>query len=112
MSSLRGLYKLMPGVPQGTDPFELLFEVGTVTYSTTDSEAAYRTQLRHIAGGFVNLTGTTSSATDADAMDQIAVPLGAVTSGSITLTRSSKSTSGGVYSVILIGSKYITDGVA
>lgn len=112
MSALRGLYKLMPGVPEGVDPFELLFEVGKVTFATTDSQATYRTQLKHIVAGFANLTDTWSPATDSSANDVVAVPLGAVTSSSITLTRSSKGSSGAVYSVILIGSKYVTDDVA
>jgi hypothetical protein len=91
---------------QDDDPFQVVIDVGTVTFSTTDSQATYRTKLLDIVGGSVNLTGTTSAATDAASNDEVSIPLGAVTSGSITLTRSSKGTSAGKYAVILYGRRF------
>jgi len=109
MSALRGTYKMLDVTPEGVDPFQLVMEPGKATFSTTDSEVAYRTNIAHIVAGLVGITGTVSPATEGTQVDTVAVPLGAVTSNSITLTRSSKGASGGVYSVVLFGFKYITD---
>jgi hypothetical protein len=92
---------------QDDDPFQVIMDVGTVTFSTTDTQATYRTKLLDITGGSVNLTGTHSTATDAT--DVVAFPLGAVTSGAITLTRGTNGTSGGVYAVTLFGRKFTPD---
>lgn len=103
------LYKLVPIEQHGDDAGQLMFEVGKVTFSTTDSQATFRTLLTEIHAGQVNLTDTWSAATDAAANDAVAVPLGAVSSGAITLTRSSKGSSGAVYSVLLIGRRWDTN---
>lgn len=112
MGALRGLHKLVDVTPEGVDPFQLVMEVGKVTYSTTDSEAAYRTNIAHVVAGTVNITGAISSVSEGNTDDTVSVPLGAVTSNSLTLTRSSSATSAGVYSVVLYGYKYITDGAS
>jgi len=106
----------MGKIYKGFDPdvrdqnaFQQLFDVGDVTYSTTDSQATYRTSLSFISGGVVNLTGTTSFATDGtNVQNDISIPLGAVSSGAITLTRSSSALSAGKYSVLLWGDKFDT----
>jgi len=103
MSAQYGPFKARVDDRLGADYGEVIYEVGTATFSTTDSQATYRTSLTEIVGGFVNITDTFSPATDSDTMDTVSIPLGAVTSGSITLTRSSKGSSGATYSVALFG---------
>ena len=95
---------------QGVTSGELLKDIGTATFSTTDSQFTYLTSLSVITGGNVNLMGTTSRATDATAFDTVSIPSGAVSGGSIVLTRSSSSNSGGKYSVELTGYRFDTNG--
>ena len=92
-----------------SNAFHQLIDVGEVTYSTTDSQATYRTRLTFVKGGIVNLTGTTSFATDGtNVQNDVSIPLGAVSSGAITLTRSSSALTAGRYSVLLWGDKFDT----
>lgn len=91
---------------KGQNPYQLFVDIGTVTYSTTDSQATYRTNLLEIKAAFGTKVGTTSLATDSTTKDWVNIPLGKVTSGSITVTRSSAGTSAAQYSIILIGTKY------
>ncbi len=109
MSALRGLYKMQDVTPEGVDPFQLVMEPGKVTFSTTDSQATYRTNVVQIVAAISSLTGAISPATEGLTVDTLSIPLGAVTSNSLTITRSSKGTSAGVYSVVLFGYKYVTD---
>lgn len=94
-------------VEKGANPFQKIVDIGTVTFSTTDSQATYRTSLKEVLFGTAGITGTTSLATDATEKDWVNIPLGTVTAGAITLTRSSKGTSGAKYAVMLIGTKYV-----
>lgn len=91
---------------KGDNPFQEYLEIGKVTFSTTDSQATYRTTLLTIKSAAASLNGAVSAATDAAANDVVSIPTGAVSSGSITVTRSSKGTSGATYNVILVGNKY------
>ena len=92
-----------PGlIPLGED---LYIDVGRGTYSTTDSEATVRTQLDEIAFGIAGVNDTFSAATDAGVMDTLHVGL-AVSSGAVTITRSSKATSGATFFYMLIGRKF------
>lgn len=113
MPATRGLFKLLDVTPEGVDPFQLVMEVGKVTYVTTGSQATYRTQMKNIIAASVNLTGSVSPKTDS-VSGTVAVPLGAVSSNAIVLTRSTSSVqpSAGVYSVVLYGYNYVTDGAA
>jgi len=89
----------------GDNPHQVQVEIGTVTFSTTDSQATFRTTLKHVLSGAAVLTGTTSLATDSTTKDWVSIPLGAVTSGAITITRSSAGTSGAKYAITLFGDK-------
>lgn len=103
------IYKGFDPDVRDQNPMQLLFDVGEVTFSTTDSQATYRTELTHVTGGVVNITDTWSFATDGtNVQNDVSVPLGAVSGGSVTLTRSSASASGAKYSVILWGRKFDT----
>lgn len=90
----------------GDNPHQLLVDVGTVTFSTTDSQATYRTNLLQIESASACLTGTTSLATDSTTKDWVSIPLGAVTAGAITITRSSAGTSAAKYAIVLYGTKF------
>lgn len=96
------------GVPNqmGENPFQTIVDIGKVTFSTTDSQATYRTKLLNIEAAFATKVGTTSLATDSTTKDWVNIPLGAVSSGSITVTRSSAGTSAAQYSILLVGNKY------
>lgn len=100
-------FALSSVLEKGENPFQVIVDIGTVTYSTTDSQATYRTELDQILGGTCNLTGTTSLATDASSTaEDLSIPLGTVTAGAIVLTRSSKALSGAKHSVVLYGTKF------
>lgn len=97
-------FKLMPSVAEGIEPGQLELEVGTATYTTTSTSAAFRTRLANVWAGFVNLVNDATIATDEKSA--YSVPLGAVTSGAITISRSShQAISGAVVCVVLIGTK-------
>jgi len=91
---------------QGDNPHQIVMDVGTVTFSTTDSQATYRTKLLQVISGSATLTGTTSLATDSTTKDWVSIPVGAVSSGAVTITRSSAGTSAAKYAIVLIGTKY------
>lgn len=106
----------MGKIQKGFDPdvrdqnaFQQLVDIGTVTFLTTDSQATLRTNLKFVDGGLANLTGTTSNATDFTGGDELSIPIGAVSSNAITLTRSSGATSAGKYFVVLFGNKFDTE---
>lgn len=99
-------FALSSVLEKGDNPFQVIVDIGTVTFSTTDSQAAYRTEIDQIMGGFASLSGTASLATDSTNKESAVIPLGAVTSGSITITRSSKAESGAKHSVLLFGRKF------
>lgn len=100
-------YRLEPQGQHGVIPNQLTVDVGTVTYTTTSTSATYRTQLDFVVGGFVNLVNDATIPTDASV--GFSVPTGAVSSGSITISRSSQAAiSGAVACVMLIGYQYDT----
>ena len=67
---------------------DLYIEFGTGSYSTTDSEATVRTQIDEIVYGQAGVNDTFSPATDAGVMDTLHVGT-SVSSGTVTITRSS-----------------------
>ena len=96
------IFKLMPATPEGPDPYQLEFEVKTATFTTTATTAALRTNLDSIVAGFVNLVNDATIATDEKSA--YSVPLGAVTSNSILISRSShQAISGATVCVMLVG---------
>lgn len=104
------LIKLNRASTEGTDIGQVLQDIGQVTFSTTDSQATYRTSLTEITAGIVNITDTWSFATDGtNVQNDVSIPLGAVSGGAITLTRSSSSASGATYSVVLYGKVFDTN---
>jgi hypothetical protein len=97
-------FKLMPALAEGVDPYQYEIEVGTATFTTTSTSATFRTRLGNVVGGFVNLTGDATIPTDSSVAYNI--PLGAVSNGAITVSRSSQAAiSGSVVCVLLVGTK-------
>lgn len=96
------IYKMMPATPEGAEPYQVEAEVGNATFTTTATTAALRTNLDTIVAGFVNLVNDTTIATDEKSY--YSVPLGAVTSNSINISRSShQAISGASVCVLLLG---------
>lgn len=97
-------FKLMPAIPEGGDPYQLEAEVGYATYTTTSTSATLRTRLAVVLGGFVNLVDDATIATDEKSM--YSIPRGAVSSGAITVSRSShQAISAATVCVLLVGTK-------
>lgn len=97
-------FKLAPATAEGTEPYQVEMEVGLATYTTTSTSATYRTNLDTVLAGFVNLVNDATIETDVKSA--YSVPLGAVTSNAITISRSShQAISGAVVCVVLFGRK-------
>jgi hypothetical protein len=97
-------FKLMPYEGQGVEPGQLHIEVGLATYTTTSTSVAFRTTIANVHGGVVNLVNDATIATDEKSF--YSIPIGAVTSNSITISRSShQAIYGAVISVMIWGTK-------
>lgn len=95
-------FKLAPATAEGTEPYQIEMEVGLATFTTTVTSATYRTNLDSVIAGFVNLVNDSTIATDEKSF--YSVPLGAVSSNAITISRSShQAISGSTICVVLIG---------
>lgn len=98
-------FKLMPSVAEGIEPGQLEIEIGTATYTTTSTSATFRTRLSNVWAGFASLINDATIATDAG-LPAFSIPTGAVSSGAITVSRSSQSAiSGSSICVMLIGTR-------
>ena len=97
-------FKFIQGTPEGTEPYQMEVEVSLATFTTTSTSVTVRTRLARVEAGFVNLVNDPTIPTDATA--DFSVPIGAVSNGAITVSRSSQvPISGAVVCVMLIGSK-------
>ena len=95
-------FKLAPATAAGTEPYQLEMEVGLATYTTTSTSATYRTNLDTVVAGFAHLVNDATIETDAKSY--YSIPIGAVTSNAILVSRSShQALSGAVVCVLLIG---------
>lgn len=97
-------FKLIPYEGQGVEPGQLHVEVGLATYTTTSTSVAFRTTINNIVFGVAHLVNDATIETDAKSF--YSIPIGAVTSNSILVSRSShQAISGSTVCVMLIGTK-------